>query len=87
MNLRAELMALDSDSLQVALSNLTTPELMGLAKPIANTPTKWLGPATLDMYCAICKELERRPRWDEYEHELRRLEGRVRRIEAYLPPL
>jgi hypothetical protein len=86
MNLLKELETLDKDSLSLAIARMTTGELMGLARPIANTPKKWQGPGVAKMYGMICEELKyRNPgRWIDLEQELERLQKRVGRIEPFL---
>jgi hypothetical protein len=86
MNLLKELETLDSDSLTLAISRMTTGELIGLAKPIANTPKKWQGPEVGKMYGMICEELKHRnpARWIEIEQDLERMQKRISRIEPFL---
>lgn len=81
-----ELQTLDKDSLSLAISRMTTGELMGLARPIANTPKKWQGPGVAKMYGMICEELKHRnpARWIEIEQDLERMKKRISRIEPFL---
>ena len=76
MNLLKSLKRLNMDALEKALSNLNTPELLGLAKPIASTPFSLRGEDTQSIYLMICDELEHRnpAEWVVIEAEFQRRE-------------
>jgi len=88
MNLIKDLGALDSDSLSLAIGRMTSEELMGLVRPIAQTPKKWRGETVCKMYDLIRHELQGRSpaRWIDKEQELERMETRAKRIEPFLAP-
>ncbi|MDA8959095.1 hypothetical protein N9F11_01605 [Akkermansiaceae bacterium] len=88
MNLLRELKRLNMDALEKALSNLSTEELLGLAKPIASTPFSLRGKGTTSMYLSICDELEHRNanEWMVMQSDFERREKTASRMNAFLAP-
>jgi hypothetical protein len=86
MNLMKELQKLDGDSLTMAIGRMTNNELLGLLRPIAQTPVKWRGPSVTKMYNLISQEMQGRnpAKWIEISKDLERFEARAARIEPYL---
>ena len=88
MNLLKSLKRLNMDALEKALSNLNTPELLGLAKPIASTPFSLRGEDTQSIYLMICDELEHRnpAEWVVIEAEFQRREKTSSRMDTFIAP-
>jgi len=88
MNLLKELKRLNMDALEKALSNLTTNELLGLAKPIASTPYSLRGEGTTSIYLSICDELEHRNanEWMVIQEEFQRREKSASRMDVFFAP-
>lgn len=76
------------DAIEKALSNLSTSELIGLAKPIASTPNSLRGEGTTSIYLMICDELEHRNanEWMVIQAEFERREKTSSRMDYFLAP-